>query len=344
MKKILVLGSSIAGVKAIEEIRRFERDSEAVILGLDGRYPYDHNLFVPVIAKDTDYKKIFYKPNDFYEQNRIRVILDQKIARVNLKKNRITTEDKQQLEYDILIIADAPGYRLPEIKGVNKNGVYAFKQLEEIDRILDILPLVDNVVVQSDGFAGLQIASAFLKRDKEVVWIVATENIFQEILDPEISRKIAGALEGNKLHIVCQNTITDILGEGEVKAIRLKTGKVLAAQMVILPDAQPDFKLFADAPLAIGRRIAVDGQCSTGIEGVFAVDRAADGEGSADSLDRSSLEEQGKVVAGTINGQAPVFLWSDAQSPRVIQFPNLTLNFRDGKIALEMALDNAENH
>ena len=61
MKKILILGSSIAGVKAIEEIRRFEPDCEATIL-TDGEYPYDRGLFAPVLSKEVDYKKYFTSP------------------------------------------------------------------------------------------------------------------------------------------------------------------------------------------------------------------------------------------------------------------------------------------
>ena len=147
MKKILILGSSIAGVKAIEEIRRFEPDCEATIL-TDGEYPYDRGLFAPVLSKEVDYKKIFYKPNDYYKKNRVNVVVWQKIARINLKKCKVTTDDRQAFEGDVLIITDAPGYKLPEIKGVNKNGVYTLQQLTELDQILDFLPLIDAVVIQ----------------------------------------------------------------------------------------------------------------------------------------------------------------------------------------------------
>src|SRR3989338_6495324 len=133
MKKILVLGSSIAGVKAIEEIRRFEPDCAATIL-TDGEYPYDRGLFAPILAKEVDYKKIFYKPNDYYEKNRVTVVTGKKNARINPKKGKVTTDDKQAFEGDVLIITDAPGYKLPEIKGVNKNGVYTLQQLTELDQ------------------------------------------------------------------------------------------------------------------------------------------------------------------------------------------------------------------
>lgn len=293
MRKILVLGSSIAGVRAIEEIRQADLDSEATILA-DAHYPYDRSLFLPVITKEVEYKKIFYKPSDFYEKNRIQVLLDRKISRINLKKNRITTEDKQQFDYEVLIIADAPGYKLPDIKGVHKNGVYPFRQLKEIDQILDVLPLMDTVVIQSDSARGLSIAAAFLKKDKEVICIISTEQIAQEWLAAHAGQKI----------VIYQNPITEILGEGDVKAVRLSSGKVLAAQMVIFPEAKGDFKLFADSPLKINNKICVNEQFQAGVEGVFAVDAACEypaaGSSNADSLPVAVLEQQGATVAAAL--------------------------------------------
>ncbi len=223
MKRILVLGSSIAGVKAIEEIRRSEPDCEATIV-TDGGYPYDRGLFLPVLAKEIDYKKLFYKPSDYYEKNRVNVVVGQRIVRVNLKKCKVTTDDKQAFEGDILIITDAPSYKLPEIRGINKNGVYSLQSLKELDQVLDFLPLIDTVVVQSDSNRGAAIAAAFLKRGKEVIWAVTSDQITQDLLAADTTGKLAGAAQENKLRVVAGNPIAEILGEGDVKAIRLRSG------------------------------------------------------------------------------------------------------------------------
>ncbi|HBO97267.1 MAG TPA: hypothetical protein DE315_07605 [Candidatus Omnitrophica bacterium] len=308
MKKILVLGSSIAGVRAIEEIRRFAPDCETTIL-TDGEYPYDRGLFAPVLAKEVDYKKIFYKPNDYYEKNRVNVVTGKKIARINLKKCKVTTDDKQAFEGDVLIITDAPGYKLPEIKGVNKNGVYTLQQLTELDQILDFLPLIDAVVVQSDSPRGVSIASAFLKRDKEVIWVVTSDQIAQDLLNADTTGQLTGARQENKLRVVAANPIAEILGEGDVKAIRLKSGKVLAAQIIIFPDAPVDFRVLTDPAVTTDGKIRVNEQFQTGIEGVFALDAAcvprqeagaAPGQENAGFLLVTVLEEQGATVAAAL--------------------------------------------
>lgn len=303
MKRILVLGSSIAGVKAIEEIRRSEPDCEATIV-TDGGYPYDRGLFLPVLAKEIDYKKLFYKPSDYYEKNRVNVVVGQRIVRVNLKKCKVTTDDKQAFEGDILIITDAPSYKLPEIRGINKNGVYSLQSLKELDQVLDFLPLIDTVVVQSDSNRGAAIAAAFLKRGKEVIWAVTSDQITQDLLAADTTGKLAGAAQENKLRVVAGNPIAEILGEGDVKAIRLRSGKVLATQIIIFPDAAADMKLFTDPAVTIDGKIRVNEQFQTGVEGVFALDAASvstdPGQASAGFLLVAVLEQQGAAVAAAL--------------------------------------------
>lgn len=311
MKKILVLGNSIAGVKAIEEIRAFDPHSEIMLWSFDGHIPYDRNLFPALIAKEVNHKTLFYKPKDFYEKHHVQLFLEQKISRINLRRSRITTEDKNQVDYDTLIIADTPELQLPEIKGVNKGGVFSGQRLNEIDQMINILPLTETVVIESDHFWGLQMANAFLKRDKEVVWIVSRPQILPGLCTAEAAEKISGVLQKKGLRILCENAVSEILGETDVKAVRLKSGKVLAASIVIFGKTRADFQLFADPPLTVNQKICVNHQFRTNLDHVFAVDQVC---GKADQRFQCSgirlagtLEEEGRVVAAAVRGEDKEF-------------------------------------
>lgn len=330
MKRIVVLGSSVAAGKVSEEIRRLDPESEIILMGFDGCYPYDRYLFAPVIAKEVEYPQVFCRDKIFYEQHRIQVISDKKITRINLARNRIMTEDKTTFAYDALVIADAPGYRLPSIKGASKNGVFGFTHLKEIDNILDVLPLVETVVVQSDTPEGLQITAAFLKRDKEVIWIVSGESIFPSLWGLEVGQKMASLLEIKGLRIMHENAIAEILGEGEAKAVRLKSGKILSVQVVILGDVEGDFRLFVDSSLKIHNRICVDDRFRTNVDNVFAVGSAAAGGcpivAGEDVMPSVLYEQEARITAAVLSGQPqPLACWPVVV--RSISLEGLTIDF-----------------
>ena len=311
MKKIVVLGSSVAGLTAVEGIRAFDQESEITVIGFDGHYPYDRNLFAGILANETPYKQVFCRPKKFYEENRIQVILDQKVTRVNLRKNKITFEDKGQIDFDVVILTDTPVIKLPEVKGNMKNGVFSLKRLNGIEKMINALPLTDTVVIQSDGWTGLQAAVAFLKRKKEVILITSEENLLAKICPAVIGEVITQVLASKGLRIIPWNSIAEILGEADAKAIRLQEGKVLAAQMIIFEDAREDFRIFADSPLEIHQGVCVNTQMRSNLEHVFAVENVCEWtEGlfaSGDFIPADVLAEQGRIVAAALKGEGASF-------------------------------------
>lgn len=303
MKRIVVLGSSPSGVKAIEEIRRQDSASEIMLFSFDGHYPYKREMFAPFLAKEILSGKVFYRPKDFYEKNNVQVILDKKITRINVKRKKIFTENKGQLDYDVLIVTDTPENRYPDIKGTNKTGVYGYKKFKDVDAIMNTIVLVDCVVIQSDTLAGLQAAVAFAKREKDVILVSSNDDVFGKYFEGEMIARMVRRFEEKGLRIMRGQSIAEILGDKDAKAVRLQSGKVLAAQIIIFVETKEDWRLFSDSGLELNTKIQVDTRFQSKAEGVFGVDQACDSSGLEPIMPLEILEEQGRVVAAAISGQ-----------------------------------------
>ena len=68
MKKIVVLGTSLAGMKAVETLRQEDSSCEITVVAFDGHYPYNRDLFPELIARTVETKNLFYRSQKFYEQ------------------------------------------------------------------------------------------------------------------------------------------------------------------------------------------------------------------------------------------------------------------------------------
>ncbi len=69
MKKIVIIGSSVAGVKCAELIREKDKESKISILCYDEYYPYDRDPFLNMVIENDTSKDISYKDKEFYTQN-----------------------------------------------------------------------------------------------------------------------------------------------------------------------------------------------------------------------------------------------------------------------------------
>jgi len=307
MKKILILGQSVACAQAIEMIRQHDQESEITLLCFEEHLPYDRHLLPDLLAKEIPEEEVFYQSDRFYTQHKINILTGKELARIDFKRNRVIFETKDFVSYDILLIGDVPKQRLPDIKGYQKTGVFSFKTLSEIKTITGLLPIIETVCIQTTEISGLRIAESFVKRGKEVLLVVPQPHLLPNYFDKESGDFVAKILEEKGVRIFLNNGIQQILGEADTKAIRLSMNKVLACQMVILDQAKPDLRLFQDTPLQPQAGIPVDNSLKTSVSNVFAMDRVAvlkAYEGFGDyGLSTDLVKEQGVVVAANILGQ-----------------------------------------
>ena len=299
MKKIVVIGNSIVGVKALETIRSFDQESHLTIFALDGFYPYSQDFFIDYFLNKIKESKVFYQPKEFYEKNHINVILERQISRVNFKKKRIFTEAKDQIDFDFLVIAETNQVRFSDIKGTAKTGVFTLRKFADLKKMMLALPFVETVVIESSSSQGLCMAEAFKKKNIAVIVLLGKN----QPTDAGTLQK----LEENGIRVILNNSIVEILGDTEVKAIRLKSGKVLAGEMMIFTDSPPDLRIFTDTELEMDQRILIDSFLKTNVEGVFAFPPAARfKEEQLNTRDVTSiiqLEEAGKTIAANIRDQ-----------------------------------------
>jgi len=306
MKKVVCIGNSLAGIKAIEQIRQHHPEAEVTLFTVEGEPPYYRHQLGDLLARVISPEQIYYRPLPYYQDQRIH-LSEQKISRINLRKNKITTEDKQIFEFDCLLLAGMDAPHFAEIKGVHKSGVYYSRRLADVRQLINNLLIIETVVIDSDDLSGLRLAVALLKRGKEVILVTCAQHVFPQVLDEESSQVVRFLLQEAGLRIITENPVSEILGESDVKAIRLKSGKVFAAQAVILSVSQVDLRLFKDTELHFDQQIPVNANLQTNIENIFALDKAAQGTGDGWEEDCDTypilLEQQGIKVASHIQGE-----------------------------------------
>lgn len=310
MKKIIVLGNSLAGVTAIHEIRKNDPAAEFTLFTLGEELPAYRHLFADFIARDISLDDVYVHPEKYYQNFPVNIVRDKKIARVNFRKSKVVMDDKQSFDYDYLIIADTEVNKFPDIKGVQRAGVFGLRSFAQIHEIFTAAPLWETVVVQADNISGIRVAAALQKRGKEVVVLLTSGDILPGMADVQTAGLIKQILSEQGMRFIEQNSIAEILGDSDVKAIRLKSGKVIGCQAVILGEAKVELKLFRDSELNFMDRVLVTPHLQTNVPNVFAVDAAA--EWGQDDLTEAydSFEEvriqQGQVVARAINGEEQV--------------------------------------
>ncbi|MFH1777176.1 MAG: FAD-dependent oxidoreductase [Candidatus Omnitrophota bacterium] len=306
MKNYLIIGNSAAGIAAAEAIRTQDKTNKITIIS-DENYPaYCRCLLSYYLAGDLSEDKLKLREDNFYEQNKITLLPGKKAEKVDIKKNKVLLDDKTQIAYDLLLIAAGGSPTIPEIKGIKKSGVFGFRKISDIKAIGESLPIATHCIVLGGGLIGLKAAAGLKKRKKEVKVIVRSNRVLSQMLDFSAAQFLRKRLEQNGIEVITETDLAEVIGNGNIRAIKLDRGKALAAEMlVVAKGVSPNIKFIQDSGIKTNVGIIANKFLQTNIENIFAAGDICETEDLARQVMRvnalwPNAVEQGKIAGGNM--------------------------------------------
>ncbi len=311
MKGIVIIGNSAAGISAAEAIRSKDRNSNIAIISDEDYNSYCRCLISYFLAGDIPEEKLVYRPDTFYKQNNLSLILGKKVVKVDPKKNRVMLEDKASIGYDTLLIATGASPKFPEgLKGIKKRGVFGLRTINETKEILNLLPRSSSSCILGGGLIGLKAAYGLLKRKQELKVVVKSEFILSQMLDKKGSGLLMKRFQEAGVEIMNGRDIVEILGNGDLKAVKLDSGKVIACSILVIgKGVKPNTDLIKDTQIKLEKGILVDEYMKTNIPNIFAAGDVAQTfdvayKNSAVNALWPNAIEQGRIAGLNIAGES----------------------------------------
>lgn len=311
MKNIVIIGNSAAGVAAVEAIRAEDRESKITVISDEPYLAYCRCLISNYLAGTINEKDLIYRDKKFYTDNKVELLLEKKVERVDIKKKKVILEDKAQISYDILLIAAGASAKMPEeLKGINKRGVFGFRTIKDTKDILTLLSISHTSCILGGGLIGLKAAYGLRKRGQDVKVIVSSDRILSQIVDKTASELFLRRFQENGVEVILNTGVSEIIGNGDLKAIKLDSGKVIGCSLVVIgKGVSPNVKLIRQTGIKVDKGILIDEYMRTNTDDVFA---AGDVVQAYDlTLDKTEVNalwlnavEQGRYAGANIVGRS----------------------------------------
>jgi NAD(P)H-nitrite reductase large subunit len=271
MRNFVIIGNSAAGLSCAEAIRQEDKQSKIMVVS-DEDYPaYCRCLISYYLAGELGEDKLIYRADSFYRENQIQLFLNKKVIAVEPKKNCIKFEDKTRMNYDILLIATGSSPKMPQILGIKKRGVLGFRTIKDAKDINSLAAVSSVACILGGGLIGLKVAYALKKRNVEVKVIVRSKQILSQMLDFQAAGFIQKRLEQEGIEIIFGQEVSEIIGNGQVRAVKLSSGKVIGCSLVVVAKGVcPNTQLLKDASVNMERAIMVDSHLRTNILNIYA--------------------------------------------------------------------------
>ncbi|MCL0065048.1 FAD-dependent oxidoreductase [Dehalococcoidia bacterium] len=279
--KYLIIGNSAGGIAAAEAIREVDNAGSIIIIS-DEPYPaYSRPLISEYLAERCPLERMLFRPADFYEKNNIHTLLSRKVERLDIGGHTAELDNGERITWEKLLLATGGLPIVPQIKGIERKGVFTFTTLDDARAIDQSLNRDDRAIVIGGGLIGVSVTEALVKRGAEVTVVEMKERILNTILDEEASALEKEALGQAGVRIVTGRTVAEINGdslrEDAVSSVTLDEGSRIPCNLVIVAiGVLPRTELVADTGIRVNRGIIVDRFMATSSPDIYACGDAAE--------------------------------------------------------------------
>ncbi|MVS97570.1 nitrite reductase large subunit NirB [Devosia marina] len=301
MEKLVVVGAGMASGRALEHI--FEEAPgrfDVTLFGAEPRGNYNRLMLSPVLAGEKDYEQIITHDADWYRDHGVHTRFGETVTGID-RARKVVVSKNGETPYDKLIIATGSAPFIIPLPGKDLPGVMAFRDLDDVNRMVDVSKRAGSkAVVIGGGLLGLEAAAALNARGMEVVVLHLMGHVMERQLDPAAGYLLQRDLEARGIKVHCKAQTKAILGEERVEAVALEDGTVYGADIVVMAvGIRPETRIAVDAGLHVERGIVVNDQMVTSDPDVLALGECVEHEKIVYGL-VAPLYDQAKILAKTL--------------------------------------------
>ncbi|WHY59233.1 nitrite reductase large subunit NirB [Peribacillus simplex] len=303
-QKLALIGNGMAGVRCIEEILKIQPDRfEVTVFGSEPHPNYDRIQLSNVLQGATTIDDITINDWNWYKENNITLFSGETVTNIDTVKQIIYSDTNREVEYDQLILATGSIPFILPIKGADKKGVTAFRNIEDCEKMIEYSKNNKKAAVIGGGLLGLEAARGLLNLGMQVDVIHLSEYLMDRQLDPTAGKMLQRELESQGMNFYLGKQTQEVLGEIDVKGLRFSDGEEISADLVVMAvGIKPNVQLAKNCGIPVNRGIIVDDYMETGIPNIYSVGECAEHREMVYGL-VAPLYEQGKVLAKRICGQ-----------------------------------------
>lgn len=165
---------------------------------------------------------------------------------------------------------------LPPIEGVDKQGVFTLRTVDDARRIIAFTKKRERIVLIGGGLLGLETGSALLGKGKKVTVVEFFPRLLPRQLDTKGAARLMQIMQGRGFSFRLGTSVGEIAGDRTVANVHLQKGEILPAEMVIISaGVRPNLEPAQRLGLATDKGIMVDSTLRTSRSEIFAAGDAA---------------------------------------------------------------------
>jgi NADPH-dependent 2,4-dienoyl-CoA reductase/sulfur reductase-like enzyme/rhodanese-related sulfurtransferase len=282
--KVVIVGGVAGGATAAARLRRLDEKIEIIIIER-GEHVSFANCGLPYhignIIKERD-QLLLETPETFKNKLNIDVRTKNEVIEINKidKKIKVQNLNNKNIyfeNYDYLILSPGAKPIKPRIEGIQSEGVFVLRNVEDMDNIKEYIKNRERILVVGGGFIGIEMAENLLHIGKSVEIVEMADQLMTPV-DYEIASIIHNHCNDKGLKLNLSNAVTKIEKENNFLKVLFSNGESKNFDVIIMSTGViPEKELALNCGLELGNTgIKVNEYMQTSCESIYAVGDAVE--------------------------------------------------------------------
>ncbi len=299
--RLVIVGNGMAGARLVDEVRRTAPGRhDIVVIGGEPWPAYNRILLSSVLAGEKTLDDIALDGGT----GAAAVHVGEAVECIDRAHRTVSTTTGRVVPYDALVLATGSTPIVLPVPGAELSGVVTFRDIIDVERMIAAATAGRRAVVIGGGLLGLEAAEGLRRRGMAVTVVHLMPWLMERQLDAPAAGLLRASLERRGIKFILGAETTAILGADRVTGVRLKDGRRLAADLVVMAAGiRPNAELARAAGLRGNRGVVVDDAMRTSDPAIFAVGECVEHRGVSYGL-VAPLWEQVAVCARRLAGDA----------------------------------------
>ena len=290
--RFVIIGNGVAGVTAAKALAEGGSGAEVEVYTREAYHYYPRPRLQELLAGQMEIDDVYFRQPAWYEERGIAVHLGTEVKEIDAAGKRIILVGGESVDYDKLLVATGGHPFIPPIKGVDKQGVYALRTLEDAKAIRERAMGAERAVVVGGGLLGLEAARALRALGIGVTVLEMAPFLLPRQLDAEgggLLRELIGAMG---IDVVVGAATQAVVGEEWATGVEMKDGERIDGDLIIISAGiRSSVDLARSAGLEVKRGVVVDEHLQTSAEDIYAAGDVAEFEGRVYGIIPAALEQ-----------------------------------------------------
>ncbi len=235
MKNIIVIGNGMVGQRLCEKLveRDTQRQYRLTTFCEEPRAAYDRVGLTSFFAH-RDAEKLMLAKAAWYKANHVDLHIGDRACEIDRQARVVRSDNGVEIAYDHVILATGSYPFVPPVPGINKRGVFVYRTIEDLERIIEYGTKVKRAAVIGGGLLGLEAAKAAYDLGFETHVVEFAPRLMPRQIDDAGSRVLVRHIEHLGVAVHLNKATEEVIGDSKVEGMTFQDGESLDVDMIIL--------------------------------------------------------------------------------------------------------------